>query len=89
VPETATVRRTSGTKLAVTDLAASIVTEHVPLPEHAPPQPPNPEPLAGAAVRVTTVARGKLCEHDDPQLIIPGLLVTVPDPDPPVVTDNV
>jgi len=43
-------------KVAVTDVAAFMVTEHVPVPEHPPPlQPANVEPPAGAAVSVTDV----------------------------------
>jgi hypothetical protein len=44
-------------KVAVTDLAASIVTSHVPVPEQPPPdQPANVEvDDTGVAVRVTTV----------------------------------
>src|SRR3990172_4952780 len=41
--------------VAVTDLAASIVTVHVPVPVHAPDQPPKVEPVEAAAVSVTTV----------------------------------
>ena len=43
-------------KVAVTDVAAFMVTEHVPVPEHPPPlQPAKVEPPAGAAVSVTDV----------------------------------
>jgi hypothetical protein len=43
-------------KVAVTDVAAFIVTEQVPVPEQPPPlQPANVEPPAGAAVSVTDV----------------------------------
>ena len=43
-------------KVAVTDLAASMVTTQVPVPEHPDPdQPVKVEPVEGAAVRVTTV----------------------------------
>ena len=41
--------------VAVTDRAWLIVTTQVPDPEHAPDQPVNDEPAAGAAVNVTTV----------------------------------
>jgi hypothetical protein len=40
--------------VAVTVVAAFIVTVHVPLPVHPPLQPPNTMPLAGVAVSVTT-----------------------------------
>ena len=42
-------------KVAVTLLAASIVTLQAPVPEQAPDQPPNCEPEAGVAVSATTV----------------------------------
>ena len=42
-------------KLAVTVLAASIVTEQVPMPVQAPLQPVKVEPVAAAAVSVTAV----------------------------------
>jgi len=43
-------------KVAVTDVAAFIVTEQVPVPEQPPPlQPAKVEPPAGAAVSVTDV----------------------------------
>ena len=45
----------SKANVAVTDLAALMVTEQVPVPEHAPPQPVKVEPLAGLAVRVTVL----------------------------------
>ena len=42
--------------VAVTDLAALIVTTHVPVPVHpAPLQPVKVEPVAGVAVRVTDI----------------------------------
>ena len=47
-------------KVAVTDLAASMVTAQVPVPVQAPLQPEKAEPLAGVAVRVTTVPATKL-----------------------------
>ena len=39
--------------VAVTARAAVIDTVQAPVPEHAPPQPPNVEPLAAAGVSVT------------------------------------
>ena len=42
-------------KVAVTDWFEFIVTVHAPVPEHAPPQPVNVEPVAGVAVSVTCV----------------------------------
>jgi hypothetical protein len=41
--------------VAETDVGASIVTAHIPVPAHAPPQPAKVEPPEGEAVRVTTV----------------------------------
>jgi hypothetical protein len=42
-------------KLALTDLAALIVTLQTPVPEHAPDQPTNLEPADGVAVNMTLV----------------------------------
>ena len=42
-------------KVALTDLAAVMVTTQVLVPVHAPLQPVNLEPVAGLAVRVTFV----------------------------------
>jgi hypothetical protein len=39
--------------VAVTAVAAFMVTEQVPVPLHAPPQPANVDPTDGVAVRVT------------------------------------
>jgi hypothetical protein len=73
--------------MAVTDAAAFITTVHVPVPEHPPPdQPLNIEPDAGAAVSVTELPAAKVAEHVAPQLIPAGLEVTVPLPEPAVVT---
>ncbi|MCI2430315.1 hypothetical protein LM604_06660 [Candidatus Acetothermia bacterium] len=55
------------TKVAVTDLLASIVTTHVPVPLQAPPQPVKVEPLAATAVSVTEVPLAKVAEHVAPQ----------------------
>ncbi len=46
-----------GAKVAVTVLAALIVTEQAPVPVQAPLQPVNVEPVAAAAVRVDDGAR--------------------------------
>ena len=45
-------------KVAVTLFAASIVTWQVPVPAQAPLQPAKTLPVAGVAVRVTTVPAG-------------------------------
>src|SRR5207245_967221 len=57
VPHLATVRRNlCRSKVAVTVVAALMVTVHAPVPEQpAPDQPVKPESLAGAAVSVTAV----------------------------------
>ena len=56
-PLIATVNGNCGTTLnvAVTLSGALITTEHGPVPEHAPPQPANAEPLVAVAVSVTAV----------------------------------
>src|SRR6267143_1378643 len=73
-------------KVAVTEVAALIVTVHVPVPVQAPLQPVKVEPAAGAAVRVTTVPVVKEVEQVAPQEIPTGALVTVPVPAPDLVT---
>lgn len=76
-------------KLAVTLLAASMVTVHEPVPVQAPDQPAKVLPAAACAVKVTGVLAAKLAEHVLPQLIPAGLLVTVPLPAPWRETDRV
>src|SRR5260370_8981306 len=67
-----------------------MVTAHVPVPEQLPPlQPAKVEPPAGAAVSVTTVPLLYEAEHVAPQLIPAGLEVTVPLPDPVLLTESV
>ena len=53
VPVLVTFKVLRSAKLAVTDLAALIVTLQTPVPEHAPDQPTNFEPTDGVAVNVT------------------------------------
>ena len=55
VPAEAVIVLVLRVKVAVTELAAYIVTEHVPVPEHAPDQPAKVELASGAAVSVTDV----------------------------------
>jgi len=50
--------KTCSVKLALTLVSAPSATMQVPMPLHAPPQPLNTKPAAGAAVRVTEVPRG-------------------------------
>jgi hypothetical protein len=77
-------------KFAVTVVLAFSVTWHVPVPEQPPPdQPAKAEPVAGAAVSVTTVPLVNEWVQVDPQLIPAGELVTVPVPAPPFVTVSV
>jgi hypothetical protein len=73
-------------KVAVTARAALIVTEQLPVPVQAPLQPVKVEPAAGVAVKVTAVPVVNDAEHEAPQLMPAGLLVTVPLPAPALVT---
>ena len=76
-------------KVAVTDLAALIVTTQVPVPvQPSPLQPVNVEPVAVVAVRVTTVPESKIYSQVAPQSMPGGLLVTVPEPVPLRLTVN-
>jgi hypothetical protein len=71
---------------AVTVAAALRVTAQVPVPLHAPDQPANVDPEAALAVSVTCVPLAKFELHVPGQLMPDGLLVTVPEPEPVVVT---
>src|SRR5216117_4037851 len=89
-PASETVSTRAGVKVAVTVVAAEIVTTHDPVPEHPPPlQPPKVEPAAGAAVSVTAVPLAKLAAQVAPQSMPAGELVTVPLPVPAGVTVRV
>jgi len=72
--------------VAVTALAALIVTLHVVAPVQLPVQPVKVEPAAATAVRVTTVLLVNDAEHAVPQEMPVGALVTVPLPVPALVT---
>src|SRR5262245_26963318 len=74
--------RPAAAKPAATARAASIVTLHPPVPEHAPLQPAKVEPPAGVAVRLTTVPELKASVQSTPQAMPGGLDVTVPPPVP-------
>ena len=64
-------------KVAVIDCAASTVTAQVEeRPVHAPDHPAKIKPLAGAAVRITSVSVTYVSKQSEPQLI--PLPVTVP-----------
>jgi len=78
------------TKLAVTVVAAFMVTVHVPVLVQPPPlQPVNVEPAAAAAVSVTDVPFVNDAEQVVPQEMPAGLLVTVPLPAPALDTVKV
>ena len=66
--------------VADTFCTAFMVTVQLPVPLHAPPQPANPQPAAGVAVKLTKVPRVKPALQVAPQLIPAGELVTVPLP---------
>lgn len=72
--------------VAVTARAAVIDTVQPPVPEHAPPQPANVEPLAAEAVSVTDVPLAKLALQVLPQSTPEGDDATVPVPAPDFVT---
>ena len=75
--------------VAVTFAAVFMVTTQALVPEQAPLQPAKDEPTAGEALRVTDAPGVKDCEQVVPQLMPAGLLVTVPEPVPLLVTDKV
>src|SRR6266403_5304106 len=92
VPLPAPVLLTVSAKLwsasvAVTDVAALIVTVQVPVPEQPPPlQPVKLEPAAGVAVSVTAVPLANEEAQVAPQEMPAGALVTVPLPAPGLLT---
>ena len=72
-------------KVAVTAWSELIVTVHVPVPQHPPPdQPVKLEPDPGEAVSVTTAPDAKLCEQTLGQAIPPP--ETLPEPAPARLT---
>ena len=72
--------------MAVTLLAALIVTTHDHVPVQLPLQPAKTDPEVAVAVRVTAVPSPKLALQVEPQLMPAGVEVTVPDPVPALVT---
>jgi hypothetical protein len=71
---------------ALTDWVAFMVTEQLPAPLHAPPQPVKLEVGDAVGVRFTTVPPPNLAVQVAGQLMPDGLVVTVPVPVPPSVT---
>jgi hypothetical protein len=76
-------------KVAVTARAAVMVTEQVPVPLHAPPQPPKLEPAAAEALSVTCVPWARASVQSEPHEMPAGELDTVPVPVPFLVTESV
>lgn len=75
-------------KAAVTVVApVSTTVQEVPTEVVQPVQPVNVAPLPGAAVNVTVVPDAKLAEHELPQSMPLGELVTVPEPDVVTVSE--
>jgi len=73
--------------VALTFSLALIATTQVPVPEQPPPlQPANVEPDEGVALSVTFVPGAYLLEHVPGHEIPAGLLLTLPEPDPPTAT---
>ena len=76
--------------MAVTVVAALIVTVQVAVPEQPPPlQPEKVEPATGAAVKVTEVPLAYAAAQVAPQAMPAGALVTVPLPAPALLTVSV
>jgi len=75
-------------KVAVTELAELKVRLHAAVPVHAPDQPLKTLLAAGVSVSVTGVFGGNVAEQVPGHAIPAGLLVTVPDPAPAMVTDK-
>jgi phage tail protein X len=89
VPASVTVSaNVTALNVAVTALAAVMVTLQVPVPEQAPLQPAKVDPADAVAVRVTTVPLAKLALQVLGQVMPAGLLLTEPAPVPASVTDS-
>ena len=73
-------------KVAVTDSAADIVTLQLPVPEQAPLQPAKVDPAAAVSVSITSVPLVKFALQVLGHAMPAGLLLTEPDPVPPIVT---
>lgn len=86
VPARVTVKGNTAVKVAVTDSAALIFTEQVPVPLQAPLQPAKIEFAAALAVSITVTPAPKFALQVLGQLIPAGLLLTEPLPVPAKVT---
>ena len=81
LPVFVTVKVYCGVNVAMTNLAALIVTLHVPvLFVHAPDQPIKTEPESAVAVNVTAVPASYVSSQSVPHIMPDGELVTVPTP---------
>ena len=90
LPELTVASVKTSENVAVTDLAAVIVTTHEgEVPLQAPPHCLNVAPLAVEAVSVTMVPELKLAEQLNEQRIPSGLLATVPLAEPRAATVRV
>ena len=86
-PVVPTVRANCGEKAAVAETpVVPTVKLQVPVPVHAPVQPPNTKPPPAVAVKITFVPVLMLALHVPGQLMPPTLLVTDPLPVPAKVT---
>jgi hypothetical protein len=74
---------------ALTDAFDPIVTEQLPVPVQAPPQPLNEELIAAFAFSVTTVPVGKLDAQFGGHVIPFGELTATPSPLPDCATASV
>src|ERR1044072_9056309 len=74
---------------AVTVVVALTVTTQAAVPLQAPLQPVNTEPALAVAVSVTRVPTTTVSLQSVPPATPPGELVTVPDPEPLLVTESV
>jgi hypothetical protein len=75
-------------KVAVTDCAALIDTVQLPVPVQAPLHPAKAEPVAAVSAKVTLVPPAKFALQVPGHLMPVGVLATVPDPLPAIVTDS-
>src|SRR5438128_706518 len=73
-------------KIAPTLFAAFIVTEHPADPVHVPLQPTKVDAESGNAASATLVPSAKSAVQAVPQSMPPGVLLTVPPPEPAFVT---